>query len=552
MADILLTVGVDSSLSYSEFQSGISALVSKINSKPIEIKVKPQIDQSAMAELKKQISAVSSTASKTNVRASSGSSYMQGIANGAKAANSQISATTSHLNAVKAALKEIGATNSNITSAYKKLSASLEGSTATGQNAADLSAMKTKYVELQNAVENLRSTKSAATQEDINNIYRLQTEMQQLINKTRERVNAENEAAAATERATEAALKEINTTNANITSAYKKLSANLGGGAATGQNATDLDALREKYVELQNAVEDLRNTKSTATEEDINNIYRLQTEMQKLINTTNERVNAENKATQTDKERIQVTDKYSKTIDQMRKAVKNYSAAEYSNSSSSTDAYAEIKAGVEGLESAFAAFNSGQISSDALKQKIEEANTAFLKNSSIIKDNGDAHKTWGEEVGGLASKFSSWLTVSQLIMYAVNSIRKMVSASIELDTAMTELKKVTDETDTTYSHFLENAETRAKTIGSSLTDIVNATADFARLGYNIDEASELADVATIYNNVGDDVESISDASDSIIATMQAFGISADDAMSIVDKFNEVGKHIMPSNTVMCY
>lgn len=497
MADILLTVGVDSSLSYSEFQSGISALVSKINSKPIEIKVKPQIDQSAMAELKKQISAVSSTASKTNVRTSSGSSYMQGIANGAKAANSQISATTSHLNAVKAALKEIGTTNSSITSAYKKLSASFGGSTATGQNAADLSAMKAKYLELQNAVENLNSTRATATQEDINNVYRLQTEMQQLINTTNQRVEAEKAAAAAAEQAVK----------------------------------DEAAAAKQAAKEEEAAAKQAAKAKETAAKQ---------------------AAKAEQDAIKTTAAKEQAEKKYHDTLSRLQNTLKNYSAAENSSNASSRTAYANIKENTAELQKAFTAYQSGTMSLDDFKAKLASANTELSKNTATIKQNGDATQTLGQRVGGLASKFASWLTVSQLIMYAVNSMRKMISTSIELDTAMTELKKVTDESDASYSKFLENAETRAKTVGSSLTDIVNATADFARFGYNIDEASELADVATIYNNVGDDVESISDASDSIIATMQAFGISADDAMSIVDKFNEVGKHIMPSNTVMCY
>ena len=89
---------------------------------------------------------------------------------------------------------------------------------------------------------------------------------------------------------------------------------------------------------------------------------------------------------------------------------------------------------------------------------------------------------------------------------------------------------------------MENASTRASELGASLSDIVNATADFARLGYNIEEASSLADAATVYKNVGDGIEDISQASESIIATMQAFGIDASNAMSIVDKFNEVGNN----------
>lgn len=444
MSDILLSVDYKFDV---DLNSEVSKLVESVSAKAPPIKLDVKLDGEKVNKLKQEISSINNALNKSTTGTSS-SSYMQGLANGAKAANSQLSATKLHINAVKAALKE------------------------------------------------------------------------------------------------------INTTNNSITSAYKKLSTDLGGAVATGQNATDLDALREKYIELQNAVENLRSTKKSATQEDIEGIYRLQAEMQELINTTRKRFEVENSGTETTEKRIQVTNEYTRAINQMQKAVRDYSAAEHSNKSS--DSYAGIKTQIDGLKDAFAAFDSGDITTDQLRQKIKEANSEFLKYTSTIKNNGDAHKTWGEQVGGLASKFSSWLTVSQLIMYAVNSIRKMVSASIELDTAMTELKKVTDETDTTYSHFLENAETRAKTIGSSLTDIVNATADFARLGYDIDEASELADVATIYNNVGDDVESISDASDSIIATMQAFGISADDAMSIVDKFNEVGKHIMPSNTAMCY
>lgn len=441
MSDILLSVDYKFDV---DLNSEVSKLVESVSAKAPPIKLDVKLDGEKVNKLKQEISSINNTLNKSTT-GTSGSSYMQGIANGAKAANSQMSATKSHLNAVKAALKEIGATNSSITSAYKKFYASFGGNTATGQNAADLSAMKTKYLELQNAVENLKSTKATATQEDINNVHRLQTEMQQLINTTNQRVKAEKAAAAATE------------------------------------------------------------------------------------------------------QKDQVEKKYHDTLSRLQNTLKNYSAAENSSNASSQTAYAAIKKNTDELQAAFTAYRSGTMSLDDFKAKLASANTKLSKNAAIIKQNGDATQTLGQRVGGLASKFASWLTVSQLIMYAVNSMRKMISTSIELDTAMTELKKVTDESDASYSQFLENAETRAKTVGSSLTDVVNATADFARLGYNIDEASELADVATIYNNVGDDVESISDASDSIIATMQAFGISADDAMSIVDKFNEVGNNFAISS-----
>ena len=455
MADILLTVGVDTSLSYAEFQSGITSLVSKINSNPPKIKVAFDIDQAATNKLKQQISAMYASMGKTG-SGSAGTSYMQGIANGAKAANSQISATKAHLNAVNAALKEINATNTSITSTYKNLSKALGGANATGQNATDLSAMKSKYLELQNAVETLRTSKASATQEDINNIYRLQSEMQNLMTTTQQRITTEREAAAAAQQAAKAEADAVK--------------------RAAQERAAEEAALKKYYT----------------------------------------------------------------TLNQCESALSRFTAAK--NSSKSSGAYQAIENEVAALKSAFTMYQNGSMSVDAFSQKVASANTVLASSTATIKANGDATKTLGERMGGLASKFTSWLTVSQAIMYSIQAIRKMVTASIELDTAMTELKKVTDESDSTYNKFLDNASTRATKLGASLSDVVTATADFARLGYNIEDAEKLSDAATIYKNVGDGIEDISQASESIIATMQAFGISANDAMSIVDKFNEVGNN----------
>lgn len=50
----------------------------------------------------------------------------------------------------------------------------------------------------------------------------------------------------------------------------------------------------------------------------------------------------------------------------------------------------------------------------------------------------------------------------------------------------------------------------------------------------------MAESALVYTNVGDNVD-VETGSQSIISTLKAFGIEAENTMSIVDKFNEVGK-----------
>lgn len=124
-----------------------------------------------------------------------------------------------------------------------------------------------------------------------------------------------------------------------------------------------------------------------------------------------------------------------------------------------------------------------------------------------------------------------------LIMSSLSGIYNNIK---DIDTAMTELKRVTNETESTYSNFLNNAAKRADQYGSSMSDIINATADFSRLGFNLDESTKLADAAVLYKNVGDGISDISEATQDIVSTMQAFNISPNQVTEIVDKFNKVG------------
>lgn len=140
---------------------------------------------------------------------------------------------------------------------------------------------------------------------------------------------------------------------------------------------------------------------------------------------------------------------------------------------------------------------------------------------------------------------------SQLANQVINAfqqgLRQVYQNVVDIDSAMTELKKVTDETSGAYSKFLSEAGDRAKAVGSTVSDIVNATADYARLGYSLDDAKTLADVSAVYYNVGDDLDSFTTATDNIVGTMKAFNLEADDAIGLVDKLNAVSNSFAVSS-----
>lgn len=188
-------------------------------------------------------------------------------------------------------------------------------------------------------------------------------------------------------------------------------------------------------------------------------------------------------------------------------------------------------------------FNSWKPKIESKEFTKDNANEMSKAWSTLKKEIQDA----GLETDTLAVKLKKLFEVnikSQLANQVINAfqqgLRQVYQNVVDIDSAMTELKKVTDETSGAYSKFLSEAGDRAKNLGVSISDVVNATADFARLGYNLEDATQISDSAVMFKQVGDGVQSMDDATSDIISAMKAFNIEADKSLTITDRYNEVG------------
>ena len=366
---------------------------------------------------------------------------------------------------------------------------------------------------------------------------------------------------------TDEAARKIAEFNVQI-AAMKKQSKNIDTGlgslskGATAEEAAQVTALLERYKAWQVEFETLRlqgvdgsNERRKALEDEaaaiLVNIQRINEEREASAEAAQAKVQAEREAKAADDATVTAENRKNAAmkqgvmlLTQMQKAEQDWTAAQ---SGRSSEHYNNIRQGTVYLQEYLGQLERGEISVDEFQRRLAGLRTSFAESSNAVKSAGENTKTLSERVGGLAAKFTSWLTVSQIVMKLYSSLKKMVSAVIDIDTAMTELKKVTDETSTVYAKYLDDASVRAKKLGATIADTVTASADFARLGYTLDEAAQLADAALVYKNVGDGIEDVSQASESIISTMKAFGIEAENAISIVDKFNEVGNNFAISS-----
>lgn len=355
-----------------------------------------------------------------------------------------------------------------------------------------------------------------------------------------------------------ARLKELAATEKRMQGSYTSL-------VNVSQDTAEIEKLRQAYVDYYTYVNELsKNTTGVSTTE-LDHLYELRNNLDALILAQWERVAATQAETTAEtaqaaavtntaaadksalaeqEKRNALLRRSANLLTQMQAAEKNWSSAKHGKSS---DEYQNIKAYIASLNELRQSYIAGEKTAEEFSVGISQINADFSRSSNAIKLVDENTKSLTSRFTGLAEKFTTWLSISQAIMFIIRSIKQMVSSVKELDTAMTELRKVTDETEQTYRRFLEDATTRAKALGATLSDTVNATADFARLGYTIDEAANLADAALVYKNVGDGIEEIGDAAESLISTMQAFGISAEQAMGIVDRFNEVGNNFAISS-----
>ena len=129
-----------------------------------------------------------------------------------------------------------------------------------------------------------------------------------------------------------------------------------------------------------------------------------------------------------------------------------------------------------------------------------------------------------------------------------NKIEEFATYIKEIDTALTELKKVTDETRESYDKFLQDMAKTAGVVGSTVKDLTTMAAEWARLGYSMSEAGKLAKSTAILLNVSE-FEDATKASEALISTMQAFQYTADESQHVVDILNEVGKLLPVDNYI---
>lgn len=142
---------------------------------------------------------------------------------------------------------------------------------------------------------------------------------------------------------------------------------------------------------------------------------------------------------------------------------------------------------------------------------------AITKEATIA---GKSTLSFSDKLSAQIKRLSAYFSATTLFMESARAIRAMYDNVLDVDTAMTELYRVTDLTNSQYDKLYQDMISGAKAYASTLDTIINSTAEWVRLGFDADTAEQLAEISTMYQNVTDLDEST--ANENLVTAYKGF------------------------------
>ena len=198
------------------------------------------------------------------------------------------------------------------------------------------------------------------------------------------------------------------------------------------------------------------------------------------------------------------------------------------NSKMSSEAKAKIKAYYAEIESGNPSMSLDKIHGEILKiyNAEVEAGRAGRTLWDTLKNSG-FHQ--------IAAQMAGMIGVYDVI----NLGKEGFNVVRELNTALTEMRKVSDESLQSLKNYQNTTFDTADAVGTTAKQIQNSTADWMRLGESMNQAAESAKDANILFNVSE-FEGIDEATESLVSMSQAYKDL--DKMDIINVLNNIGNN----------
>jgi len=167
-----------------------------------------------------------------------------------------------------------------------------------------------------------------------------------------------------------------------------------------------------------------------------------------------------------------------------------------------------------------------------LKKTGTQSKTAFKQASDGAKDTTKQTKKLGGSLVSAVGKFALWSGIATVFYGAINGMKNLVSTTVQLETEMTNFKIVSNATEEELSQVDMTVNNLVSSLGALKTEVMGASTEFARAGYDMADSMAMAEQAIIGARVG--FTSLDNVSTVMISSLKAFNLTAQDSKDVVN------------------
>lgn len=341
----------------------------------------------------------------------------------------------------------------------------------------ELEEIRKKYLDVVSIIEEYKKKREALTQEEISGLKQAETELQKSAQAYAQKMQAEQQQGNAAKNAYGASQVK------NISNKYVQLS-----GVASGAEFADSANIQAALSNLKTAYDNL-----IAKQKEFKDGSPAEGEKQKFA---------------------QLTDQYNqayKALDNMIKSSRKlqgegigdpYEIVSGTNIGDQNIRMQELQNAVNLFSNGTAKVGQFNAACTELSYTVKNADGTFTEFTAVLDSTGTkivnvAGKTkestslFKSAFGSLKKKSKeilTYMTSMGVMTRVIGQIKQGIQYVKDIDSALTELKKVTDETDETYAKFLNTMAQTGANVGATTSDLTNMAANWARLGSMIKSA----------------------------------------------------------------
>lgn len=169
---------------------------------------------------------------------------------------------------------------------------------------------------------------------------------------------------------------------------------------------------------------------------------------------------------------------------------------------------------------------------------VTEASKAFQELQFSIRASGLETETLGQTVSRVFSEKFGYGVMASAALAARNALSSMYQNVVAIDAKLADLQVVSGASDNELAEYFDQAAESAQRVASSITDVIDATAVYRRLGFGVQDSLDFAELTTMYSRIGD--VAIEEAESNITSVIKAFDFVTGDELSVaMDKMVKV-------------